>query len=81
MTTDNKTLTTAWQEVADGAAVMSLVSGAIFWVYNGPSAPTDDTNYMPVDKYYSYSGTEKTFAKVPYSNTQNPTIIAATPIL
>ncbi|NIV16800.1 MAG: hypothetical protein GWN62_37795 [Aliifodinibius sp.] len=61
-------LTASWVEAGEGPLLIVLVSGTGFWVYNGPSAPADDDNYMPVngpvgETSYSYSGTEKTFVK------------------
>jgi hypothetical protein len=67
-TENNILLTTSWQEIADGSAVIVMVSGALCWINNGASAPTDDSAYFPLtaeDKSYFYPGIQKTFAKIP----------------
>lgn len=81
-TETNIELTEAWQEIADGPAMIILVTGFTFWVNNGASAPTDDTAYFPVtpdDKSYKYNGTQKTFAKIP-EVTSAKTIVSPTEI-
>ena len=83
-TTIKTALTEAWAEVADGPALIVLVSGIGFWAYNGTIAPTNDASYIPVtpeDKYYSYSGTEKTFAKVSTPVSRNSVLISVTEIV
>jgi hypothetical protein len=77
----NITLTTSWQEVADGAATIALVTGGVFWINVGASAPTDDTAYFavtPDEKYYSYPGTQKIYAKIPTAD--QTTIVSPTEI-
>ena len=76
MATDNKVpLTESWVEMGDGPITLRLISGSVFWVYVGPTAPANDDNYMPVqwegpNTFFSYGGTEKVFAKTgqPISN-------------
>ena len=78
---NNIELNTSWQEVSDGPATIILVTGSTFWLNVGASAPTDDLAYFPVtpdEKYYSYPGTQKMFAKIPTADI--PTIVAPTEI-
>jgi hypothetical protein len=78
---NNVTLTTAWQELSEGAATILLITGGVFWLNVGTTAPTTDAAYFtvtPDEKYYSYPGTQKIYGKVP-TNDQT-TIVAPTEI-
>ena len=78
---NNITLTTSWQEVADGACSIILVTGGTFWLNIGAVPPTTDAAYFtvtPDEKYYSYPGTQKIYAKIPPDSI--PTIVAPTEI-
>lgn len=80
-------LTEAWVEVATGPVLIVLVSGTVFWAFNGLVAPTSDDDYIPIstkadEPFYSYKGTEKTFVKngSPVSSTSN-VLVSVTPIV
>ena len=78
---DHITLTDTWVEVADGAATLVLIDGSKFWVNNGPSAPVNDKSYTPIFDFYSYGGTEKTFARKASGTSGNTMKISVIEIL
>jgi len=81
------TLTDQWVEVADGAVLILLIDGSEVWINQGaliPSnTPPDNSAYLPVtatDVFYSYSGTQKTFARKSPKTTGSSMVISVTEI-
>ena len=82
MATDVKTaLTEAWAEVADGPALVVLRNGGECRIHVGASAPAKETDdYFLMTNYFSYPGTEKTFARVAVVSGSSA-VIVNTPIV
>lgn len=81
MATENKILNDVWQELSVGQVSIVRVSGLDFWGFNGASAPTDNTNFIPLTEGYSYGGNEKTFARIAGPDTGLTVTVSVTPII